>query len=181
MNQTPEQRGTLNRTGEKVLGIIGTIFNVLGIIFAIIVITSLSGFEGSEMHNQMEQDLRNDPMMTSPEEAEMAVDAMNAFIQSFDVIGWVLVVLLAVSTVFAVLAITKLKSIESANTAGIFFIIAGIFAGILSLTSILFYIAAIMCFVRKPPMREDELMGRNEPVTTNEATTRDDDTPYRPL
>ncbi|MBT2584026.1 DUF4064 domain-containing protein [Planococcus sp. ISL-109] len=181
MNQTPEYRGTLNRTGEKVLGIIGTIFNVLGIIFAIFVITSLSGFEGSEMHNQMEQDLRNDPMMTSPQDAEMAVDAFNAFVQVFDVVGWILVALLAVSTVFAILAIIKLKSVESVNTAGIFFIIAGIFAGILSLTSILFYIAAIMCFVRKPPMHEDGLMGRNEPIARNETVAREDDTPYRPL
>lgn len=182
MNQTPEHRGTLSRTGEKVLGIIGTIFNVIGIILAIVLITSLSGFEGSEMHNQMEQDLRNDPTLTNPQDAEMAVDAFNAFVAGFDVVGWVLIILLAISTVFAVLAMAKLKSVDSASTAGIFFILAGVFAGILSLTSILFYIAAIMCFVRKPPMGQDDLMGRNEPMTRRDDTvTREEDTPYRPL
>lgn len=182
MNQTPGNQGAIKRTGEKVLGIVGTVFNILGIILSIIMITSLAGFENSDMHRQMEQDLRNDPMMTSPEEAQMAVEAFNAFVQGFDVVGWVLIILLAISTVFAILAMTKLKSIGSANTAGIFFIIAGIFAGILSLTSILFYIAAIMCFVRKPPMREDELMGPSTGQgTPSEPVMRGEDTPYRPL
>lgn len=181
MNQAPENYGSIKRTGEKALGIIGSIFNVIGIILSIIFITSLSGFEGSQMQMQMEEELRNDPNITNPQDAEMAVDAFNAVVAGFDVIGWVVVILLAISTVFAILAITKLKSFDKANTAGIFFILAGIFAGILSLTSILFYIAAIMCFVRKP-LREDELMGRsNEPVTRNDAVTREDDTPYRPL
>ncbi|MDN5709497.1 MAG: DUF4064 domain-containing protein [Planococcus sp. (in: firmicutes)] len=182
MNQAPENYGTIKRTGEKALGIIGSIFNVIGIILTIVVITSLSGFEGSQMQMEMQEELRNDPTLSSPEDAQMAVDTFDAIVAGFDVIGWVLVILLAISTVFAVLAITKLKSFEKANTAGIFFILAGIFAGILSLTSILFYIAAIMCFVRKPPLREDELMGRdNEPATRNDTVTREDDTPYRPL
>lgn len=182
MNQSPENYGSIKRTGEKALGIIGSIFNVIGIILSIIFITSLSGFEGSQMQMQMEEELRNDPNITNPQDAEMAVDALNAVVAGFDVIGWVVVILLAISTVFAILAIMKLKSFEKASTAGVFFILAGIFAGILSLTSILFYIAAIMCFVRKPPLREDELMGRsNETATRTDAVTREDDTPYRPL
>ncbi|MBU9672314.1 DUF4064 domain-containing protein [Planococcus sp. CP5-4] len=182
MNQAPENYGTIKRTGEKALGIIGSIFNVIGIILSIIFITSLSGFEGSQMQMQMEEEIRNDPNLTNSGDVEMTIDMVNSFVQGFDVLGWIVVALLVVSTVFAILAITKLKSFEKANTAGIFFILAGIFAGILSLTSILFYIAAIMCFVRKPPLREDELMRRdNEPAPRNEAVTREDDTPYRPL
>lgn len=182
MNQAPENYGTIKRTGEKALGIIGSVFNVIGIILSIIVITSLSGFEGSQMQMQLEQEIRNDPNLTNPGDVEMTMDMVNSFVQGFDVLGWIVVALLVVSTVFAILAITKLKSFDTANTAGIFFILAGIFAGILSLTSILFYIAAIMCFVRKPPLREDELMGRgNEPATRSDAATREDDTPYRPL
>lgn len=182
MNQAPENYGSIKRTGEKALGIIGSIFNVIGIILSIIFITSLSGFEGSQMQMQLEEEIRNDPNLTNPGDVEMTMDIVNSFVQGFDVLGWIVVALLVVSTVFAILAITKLKSFDKANTAGIFFILAGIFAGILSLTSILFYIAAIMCFVRKPPLREDELMGRsNEPVTRTDALTREDDTPYRPL
>lgn len=182
MNQAPENYGSIKRTGEKALGIIGSIFNVIGIILSIIFITSLSGFEGSQMQMQLEEEIRNDPNLTNPEDVEMTMDIVNSFVQGFDVLGWIIVALLVLSTVFAILAITKLKSFDKANTAGIFFILAGIFAGVLSLTSILFYIAAIMCFVRKPPLREDELMGRsNEPVTSNDTVTREDDTPYRPL
>lgn len=182
MNQAPENYGTIKRTGEKALGIIGSIFNVIGIILSIIFITSLSGFEGSQMQMQMEEEIRNDPNLTNPEDVEFTIDMVNSFVQGFDVLGWIVVALLVVSTVFAILAITKLKSFDKASTAGIFFILAGIFAGILSLTSILFYIAAIMCFVRKPPLREDELMSRsNEPATRSDAVTREDDTPYRPL
>lgn len=182
MNQAPENYGSIKRTGEKALGIIGSIFNVIGIILSIIVITSLSGFEGSQMQMQLEEEIRNDPNLTNPGDVEMTMDMVNSFVQGFDVLGWIVVALLVVSTVFAILAITKLKSFDTANTAGIFFILAGVFAGILSLTSILFYIAAIMCFVRKPPLREDELMGRNnETATRTDAVTREDDTPYRPL
>ena len=182
MNQASENYGSIKRTGEKALGIIGSIFNVIGIILSIIFITSLSGFEGSQMQMQLEEEIRNDPNLTNPEDVEMTMDIVNSFVQGFDVLGWIIVALLVLSTVFAILAITKLKSFDKANTAGIFFILAGIFAGVLSLTSILFYIAAIMCFVRKPPLREDELMGRsNEPVTSNDTVTREDDTPYRPL
>ncbi len=182
MNQAPENYGTIKRTGEKALGIIGSIFNVIGIVLSIILITSLSGFEGSQMQMQLEEEIRNDPNLTNPQDVEMTMDMVNSFMQGFDVLGWIVVALLVVSTVFAVLAMTKLKTNDKANTAGIFFILAGIFAGILSLTSILFYIAAIMCFVRKPPLREDELMGYgNEPAGRNDTATREDDTPYRPL
>jgi len=45
------------------------------------------------------------------------------------------------------------------------FIVAGVLSGIISLTSILFYIAAIMCFVRKPPY-QDEFSDPHEPYQT---------------
>lgn len=166
---------TLSRTGERILGIIGIVFNILTIILFAVMITSLSGFEGTPEHQQMEQDFLNDPMFQTQEEAEMALDTFNTFLSGINVIGWGLVALLVISTIFAVLAIVNLKGNRNAKMAGAFFIVAGLFAGILSLTSILFYIAAIMCFVRKAPMQDEDLLRKDD------AIQRDEDTPYRPL
>ncbi|WP_416143977.1 DUF4064 domain-containing protein [Planococcus koreensis] len=88
----------------------------------------------------------SDPTMTDVGDVQGLVDGL---LTSFDVIMWVIVGLLAISTVFALLAIGRLGRNANPNMAGVFFIVAGLFAGIMSLTSILFYIAAIMCFVRK--------------------------------
>lgn len=165
----------ISRTGERVLGIIGTVFNVLAIILIAYLITSLSGFEGSQEQQQMEQELLNDPMFANPEEAQMAVDMVNTMIAGSGIIGWVIIAILIISTIFAVLAIVNLKRDRNAKLAGIFFILAGLFAGLLSITSILFYIAAIMCFARKPPMRDDDLLRKDDNLH------REDETPYRPL
>lgn len=165
----------INRTGEKVLGIIGIVFNVLTIILVAIMIASLGGFEGSQEHQQVEQELLNDPMFTNPEEAQMAVDFFNSFMAGFGVVGWVLAGLLVISTILTVLALINLTKGRNAKLAGVFFIVAGLFAWILTPTSILFYIAAIMCFVRKAPMRDDELLHKET------AIQKENDTPYRPL
>lgn len=167
--------GRISRTGERVLGIIGTVFNVLTIVLAMIVIFSLSGFEGSPEHMQLQEDMMNDPMFTNPEEAQMASEFADFMISASGTVGWVIIVLLGISTILAILAIVNLKNDLNPKKAGIFFIIAGVFAGLLSVTSILFYIAAIMCFVRKPPMGEEDLLRQDG------AVVREDETPYRPL
>lgn len=166
---------TISRTGERVLGVIGIVFNVLTIILLALMMTSLSGFEGTEQHQQLEQEILNDPMFQTADEAQMALETFNAFLGGFGVFGWILVAFLIISTIFAVLALVKLKGNRNVRMAGGFFIVAGLFAGILSLTSILFYIAAIMCFVRKPPMRDDDLLRKDD------NTYADENTPYRPL
>jgi len=48
----------------------------------------------------------------------------------------------------------KVSKNKSPKTAGVLFIFAGLLSGILLLAPILFYIAAIMCFVRKAPVRD---------------------------
>lgn len=139
----------VSRGAEKALGIIGIIFNLLTIALLIFSILSFGSVQNSaEFRQYLEDEMMNDPTMSSsPEQVEMIVDGVMA---SFGVVGWVIVALLAISTIFALLAVARLGRNRNPKLAGIFFIIAGLFAGILSLTSILFYIAAIMCFVRKP-------------------------------
>ena len=169
--------GTISRTGERVLGIIGIVFNVIGIILLAWLITSLDNLEGTAEFEEFQQEIMNDPAFEgSPEEAQMVVEFI---MDSVGVFGWVIVALLVLSTIFAIVALINLKKTRSAQLAGIFFILAGLLAGVLSLTSILFYIAAIMCFVRKPPMREDELYRKDGGVYREDDVRRTDDPVYR--
>lgn len=169
--------GTISRTGERVLGIIGIVFNIIAIILFAWLITSLSSLEGTPEFEEFQQEIMNDPTFEgSPEEAQMF---MEFFMDGIGVFGWVIVALLVLSTIFAIVALVNLKKTRSAQLAGIFFILAGLLAGVLSLTSILFYIAAIMCFVRKPPMREDELYRKDDGLHRDDTIRRTDDTVYR--
>ena len=149
MKEVDYMNGTqdVSRSGEKVLGIIGIVFNLLAIALIIFSIFSLGNVENDpEFRQFLEEQIMSDPAMTDVGDVQGLVDGL---LTSFDVVLWVLVGLLAVSTLFAFLAIGRLGRNANPNMAGVFFIIAGLFAGIMSLTSILFYIAAIMCFVRK--------------------------------
>lgn len=169
--------GVISRTGERVLGIIGIVFNVIGIILLAWLITSLDNLEGTAEFEQFQQEIMNDPAFEgSPEEAQMVVEFI---MNSVGVFGWVGVAILVLSTIFAIVALMNLKKTRSAQLAGIFFILAGLLAGVLSLTSILFYIAAIMCFVRKPNVREDEMYRKDDGLHREDHTRRTDDPVYR--
>lgn len=190
---------TVNRAGEKVLGIIGIVFNILAIALIGFGMASYSSVQGTpEFQQYIEDEIMADPAFSNPEEAQMVIDMMSS---SFNIVGWVLIALLALSTIFAIVALVNLRKRGKASMAGVFFILAGLFAGLLSLTSILFYIAAIMCFVRKPRVqndqnlrdddfkyqeeqlrRKEESVRREDDTRRDETTNRnDDDTPYRPL
>lgn len=192
-------QGTISRAGEKVLGIIGIVFNVLAIALIGFAMASYANVEGTpEFEQFLEEEIMSNPEFSNPEDVQMIMDTMSS---SLNVVGWVLIALLVLSTILAILALVNLRKRGKASTAGVFFIIAGLFAGLLSLTSILFYIAAIMCFVRKPPVQkdqnlrdddfkyqEDQLRRKEESVhreddvvRRDDTTTRNDDTPYRPL
>lgn len=188
--------GRVSRGAEKALGIIGIVFNLIVITLMALLISNSDSFQSSPEFQQIEDEIRSNPSFANPEDAQAAVDA---FAGSFNAVGWTLIVLLAISTLFAILALLNLRKDKNAKLAGAFFIIAGLFAGILSLTSILFYIAAIMCFVRRPKRtrdddlnyrdndrggRSDDLNRRSDDATgsrTDEALHKKEDTPYRPL
>lgn len=168
--------GTISRTGERVLGIIGIVFNVIGIILLAWLITSINNFDGTAEFEQFQQEIMNDPAFEgSPEEVQMAMDFV---MESVGVFGWVMVAFLVISTILAIVALVNLKKTSSAKLAGIFFILAGLMAWVLTPTSILFYIAAIMCFVRKPPMREDKLHRTDDSVYREDDVRRKDDALY---
>ncbi|CEG24010.1 hypothetical protein BN1080_03028 [Planococcus massiliensis] len=151
--------GVVSRGAEKTLGIIGIIFNLLTIALLAIGILSFDNVQNTAEFQDFEQEVLNDSTFASPEDAQLFLDT---FISSFSIIGWVLVAVLAISTVLAILAIANLRNNRNPKAAGVLFIIAGLFAGLLSLTSILFYIAAIMCFVRKGTRRDDYQAPRDD-------------------
>ncbi|ALS79765.1 MULTISPECIES: DUF4064 domain-containing protein [Planococcus] len=183
-------QNTVNRAGEKVLGIIGIVFNILAM--ALIGFAMVSYSTMPEMRQFMEEEMLADPTITNPEDVQLMLDMMSS---GFNVVGWVTIALLALSTILAIVALINLRKKGKASIAGVFFIIAGLFAGLLSLTSILFYIAAIMCFVRKPRIesnqnlrgddfkyQEDQLHRKEDSLRNDDTKIRnDDDTPYRPL
>lgn len=158
----------MKRTGEIVLGVIGSIFNVIGIIGLLFLMIGASGFMNSSDYEifmeQMQMEIQNDPTLTA-EDAQIAADMMPAIFEGIGVFGWIILVGLIISLILAVIGIVKISKNRSPKAAGALFIVAGIFAGILSLTSILFYIAAIMCFVRRPPV-QDEFIDEREPYQT---------------
>lgn len=151
--------GVVSRGAEKTLGVIGIIFNLLTIALLVIGILSFDSVQNTTEFQDFEQEILNDSTFASPQDAQAFLDT---FISSFNIIGWIIVALLAISTILAILAIANLRNNRNPKAAGVFFIIAGLFAGLLSLTSILFYIAAIMCFVRKGTKRDDYSSGRDD-------------------
>ena len=59
-------------------------------------------------------------------------------------------------------ALIKEVNNKNPKLAGIMFILAGLFAFVLSLTSILLYIAGILCFTRKAPLTDETTFVENQ-------------------
>ncbi len=155
----------MSRTGELVLGVISAIFTFLSIIAMIIFIVAGSSMFNDELFiTEFEQEIYNDPTLSATD-AEQTIEIMNVFFDLFSVFGWAFVVTLLISLILNIIGIVSISKNKKPKLAGIMFIIAGLFAGILSLTSILLYIAAVMCFVRKPPVSlEEEYYTSNQPL-----------------
>ncbi|ALC87643.1 hypothetical protein AM499_18870 [Bacillus sp. FJAT-22090] len=143
----------MSRTGEKVLGIISAIFTLLAIILmAIIVTTGSAAIQDEAFNTEFEQHILNDPTLTG-QDTEAIAQLVDILPSVFGVFGWGFVVALVISLILNIVGIVSISKNKNPKLAGIMFILAGLFAGIISLTSILLYIAAIMCFVRKPPVQ----------------------------
>ncbi|KZE37001.1 hypothetical protein AV656_10475 [Bhargavaea cecembensis] len=140
------------RTGERVLGIIGLVFNVIGIILTF----ALNNFmkmlsTNPQFQQEFEAEIWNDPTLTESD-AQAIVDMVYFGMDWMVSFGWFFIAALVISSVLIVIALIQLN--KNAKLSGILFIIAGVLAGILTLSSILLYIAGIMCLVRKPPVAE---------------------------
>ena len=147
---------SMSRTGETVLGVISAIMTLLSIILVTIgVVSGSSALKDESFKTEFLNIVAEDPNMT---EASLQTinDNMDIVIDMFSIFGWVFIIILVISLILNIIGIMSISKNKNPKLAGIMFILAGIFAGILSLTSILLYIAAIMCFVRKPPVQHQE-------------------------
>ncbi|QGM32349.1 DUF4064 domain-containing protein [Bacillus sp. N3536] len=146
----------ISRTGEVVLGVVGAVFNVIAIILVSLIVINGSSVMQEEGFTQVfEEDIYSDPTFTA-EEAAAATEFMEVFVDLFGVFGWAAVITFVISLVFNILGIVFVLKNKKPKLAGIMFIVGGVFAGIISLTSIVLYVAAIMCFVRKAPVKFEE-------------------------
>lgn len=156
----------MSRTGEIALGVISAIMTLLSIILVTILVVTGSNAMNDELFNSEFQDIiAEDPTMTETD-LQIINDNMPAVIDAFSIFGWVFVFILVISLILNVIGIISISKNKNPKLAGIMFIIAGLFAGILSPTSILLYIAGILCFVRKPPVQ----LAEQEEYYTTEKT-----------
>jgi ABC-type phosphate transport system permease subunit len=143
----------INRTAEKVLSIISAVFTVLGIISTVVMMVFYNF-------------LKSDPMIQKEFEAEMLADPtinpedLEWIYGMFNFLGgliWLFVILLIISLILNIIGIVNIWKNKNPKLAGIMFIIAGVLAGIINLTSILLYIAGILCFTKKPPQTNEQM------------------------
>ncbi|MCM3638332.1 DUF4064 domain-containing protein [Sporosarcina luteola] len=141
----------MKRTAEKVLSIIAVIMTAIGVIFGFIAMAIFKIVKNDPAAmRDFEREMMADPAMT---QAEM--DAIYGF---FNVMGgffWFLLIAMIISVVLNIIGIVNIWKNKNAKLAGIMFIIAGLLGGILSLPSILLYVAAVLCFTKKPPLQDD--------------------------
>lgn len=143
----------MKRTAEKVLGIISAVFTVLGIIvsFAFSAIMKLV-INDDQALGEFEAELYADPEIT-PEDVEIILSIVNTM-EKFGTVSGVLFIVSLVLTIIALVAVWNNKNV---TLAGVMFIVAGLFAFVLSPMSIMLYIAGILCFARKaPPASTDD-------------------------
>ncbi|WP_172370699.1 DUF4064 domain-containing protein [Sporosarcina jiandibaonis] len=148
----------MKRTAEKVLSIIGAVFTLLGIIgffvFAAIMKVALS--DGT-LRSQMEAEFLADPTLSAED-----VDLFFSMIKSFADFSWLFVIVLVISLVATIVGIIFIWNNKNPKLAGTMFILAGLFAFVLSPTSILLYIAGILCFTRKAPLTDETTFVENQ-------------------
>lgn len=143
----------MSRIGEIVLGVISAVFTAISVVVVSLIVISGSAVIQDEMFNSsLQQEILNDPTLTG-QDAEIIVQIVDLLPNVFGVFGWGFVIALIISLVLNIVGVVSITKNKNSKLAGIMFILAGIFAGILTLTSILLYIAAILCFVRKPPVQ----------------------------
>ncbi|MGM0844784.1 MAG: DUF4064 domain-containing protein [Bacillota bacterium] len=132
----------IKRTAEIVLGIIGIILSAL---FAIMgfVLNANSG----AMQEMMEEEFSRDPSLTAED--------TNFILQSMESVGPFLIGLGLISSILGLVAVLLIKGNKKPVISGILFILAALVVGLGTigvgfLPGLLFLIAGIMAFVRKP-------------------------------
>ncbi|QFG00533.1 DUF4064 domain-containing protein [Psychrobacillus glaciei] len=157
----------MKRTGEIVLGVISAIFSLISIILiSLLVIGASTTLKDEGFNAAFESQILTNPAI-EPQDIEYFTQNPDVVLNMLNTIGWVLVTAIIISLVLNIIGIVSIAKNKKPRLAGIMFILAGVLAGVISLTSILLYVAAILCFVRKPPVEYTEQDGYysvNEPL-----------------
>lgn len=155
----------MNRTAERVLSIIALVFTALALIPSFLLILFGKMLSDENIQNEVTMDLKSDPQFTS-EDVDIVLSLLDG-VGTMSWLGWGLVFTLIISIVMTIIGMVAIWNNKNPKLAGIMFIVAGLFAFVLSLGSILLYIAAILCFTKKaptPPMVEEVYDGDMRPL-----------------
>lgn len=143
----------MKRTGEKVLIVIASIFNVIAIIFTAIVMAGAKVIVGDATFAQTIYDSL--VATAEPGVEELNVDEIQSILDMaapyINVVGVTAIIVALIGLILGIVAYVFINKNKKMSTAGALLIVAGVLSGGISLTSILYYIAAILCFVRKEP------------------------------
>lgn len=146
----------MKRTGEKALIIIGSILNLLTMILSLVAISVTKVVlndpdVAQTIVDTIEENPQEGVEPLDVAEVQSLLETATPFVNGF---GWSIVIFALISIILGIVAYVYLSKKGKEKTAGGLLIGAGVAGGIISLTAILYYIAAIMCFVRKEKMIE---------------------------
>ncbi|WP_404407513.1 DUF4064 domain-containing protein [Jeotgalibacillus malaysiensis] len=141
----------MKRTAEGVLTIIGIVVNLLMIV-GVFLITAL--FDDPAMQAEFEREMQNDPAL-----ADSGIDPA-MFTDWFANLGVFFNVVVIISTILSLIAVFAMKRNKKPKLAGGLLIASALVVGLGTvfigwLPALLFLIAGIMCFARKPKVVED--------------------------
>ena len=130
----------MSRTGEIILGVIGIILCAIGILFGMFFL-----FAGTS------EDVRNEVLYEDPTLA----GEIDLVMGMFSGLGWGIIIAALIGIVAGIIAVIYIAGNKNPKVAGWLFIIGGILTGLISfgsgfLAALLYVIAGIMYFVRKP-------------------------------
>ncbi|MGG4168083.1 DUF4064 domain-containing protein [Bacillus sp. es.034] len=143
----------VKRTGEVIMGVIGIVLSAL---FSIIGIVLNMGMNSPEVMSQIEEGMESDPNL---QESGMTAGDMSAIMETAESMGSYLVILGIIASILGIIAVMTIVKNKKPVLSGIMFIIAALVIGLGTIgfgfiPGLLFLIAGIMAFVRKPKRTE---------------------------
>lgn len=143
----------VKRTGEVIMGVIGIVLSAL---FSIIGIVLNMGMNSPEVMSQIEEGMESDPNL---QESGMTAGDMSAIMETAESMGSYLVILGIIASILGIIAVITIVKNKRPVLSGIMFILAALVVGLGTIgfgfiPGLLFLIAGIMAFVRKPKRTE---------------------------
>lgn len=142
----------MSRAAERVMSIMSAVFTGLAIILGLI---GLSELKAMLMDEALLLEFEEVIFSTDP---SITVEDVNMIMSGLGILEGIsifLIILLVISLIATIIGIIFIWNNKKPKAAGIMFLVGGLFAYVISPTSILLYITAILCFTRKLPLGEE--------------------------